>query len=41
MGVMSLGIGKDAQISIIAEGSDAQEALNSLEELLAKEGLAE
>jgi phosphocarrier protein len=41
MGVMSLGIGKDAQISIIAEGSDAQEALNSLEELLTKEGLAE
>ncbi|MED1204267.1 phosphocarrier protein HPr [Heyndrickxia acidicola] len=41
MGVMSLGIGKDAQISIIAEGNDAQEALNSLEELLAKEGLAE
>jgi phosphocarrier protein len=41
MGVMSLGIGKDAQISIIAEGSDAQEALNSLEGLLTKEGLAE
>ncbi|GIN83910.1 phosphocarrier protein HPr [Heyndrickxia sporothermodurans] len=41
MGVMSLGIGKDAQITISAEGSDEADALNSLEELLKKEGLAE
>ncbi|WP_042455949.1 phosphocarrier protein HPr [Neobacillus dielmonensis] len=41
MGVMSLGIGKGADIKIIAEGSDADDALNSLEELLKKEGLAE
>lgn len=41
MGVMSLGIGKDAQITISANGSDEQDALNSLEELLKKEGLAE
>jgi phosphocarrier protein HPr len=41
MGVMSLGIGKDASISISANGSDEQDALNSLEELLKKEGLAE
>jgi phosphocarrier protein HPr len=40
MGVMSLGIGKGAEIIISAEGSDAEEALNSLEELLKKEGLA-
>ncbi|MGV3463879.1 MAG: phosphocarrier protein HPr [Heyndrickxia sp.] len=41
MGVMSLGIGKDAQISINATGSDEQDALNALEDLLKKEGLAE
>ncbi|XXM73324.1 phosphocarrier protein HPr [Lysinibacillus sphaericus] len=41
MGVMSLGVGKDAQITIITEGSDEEEALRSLEETLNKEGLAE
>ncbi|SDM06471.1 phosphocarrier protein HPr [Bacillus sp. OK048] len=41
MGVMSLGIGQGADISISAEGSDSEEALRSLEELLKKEGLAE
>ena len=41
MGVMSLGIGQGADISISAEGSDSEEALKSLEELLNKEGLAE
>ncbi|KQL54828.1 phosphocarrier protein HPr [Heyndrickxia shackletonii] len=41
MGVMSLGIGKDAQINISATGSDEQDALNALEDLLKKEGLAE
>ncbi|MBS4212035.1 MULTISPECIES: phosphocarrier protein HPr [Neobacillus] len=41
MGVMSLGIGKGAEIKITAEGSDANDALNSLEETLRKEGLAE
>jgi phosphocarrier protein len=41
MGVMSLGIGQGADISISAEGSDNEEALRSLEELLKKEGLAE
>lgn len=40
MGVMSLGIGQGADISISAEGSDSEEALRSLEELLNKEGLA-
>lgn len=39
MGVMSLGVGKDAEIKISAEGSDEEAALNSLEELLKKEGL--
>ncbi|MGG5253136.1 phosphocarrier protein HPr [Neobacillus sp. SM06] len=41
MGVMSLGVGQGADIKISAEGSDAQDALNSLEETLKKEGLAE
>jgi phosphocarrier protein HPr len=41
MGVMSLGVGQGAEITITAEGSDAEEALRSLEETLTKEGLAE
>ncbi|MFD0049109.1 phosphocarrier protein HPr [Actinomycetes bacterium NPDC127524] len=41
MGVMSLGVGKDSDITISAEGSDEQDALNTLEETLKKEGLAE
>ncbi|MDQ0198401.1 phosphocarrier protein HPr [Neobacillus ginsengisoli] len=41
MGVMSLGVGQGADINITAEGSDAEEALRSLEETLTKEGLAE
>jgi len=41
MGVMSLGVGQGAEISISAEGSDAEEALRSLEETMTKEGLAE
>ncbi len=41
MGVMSLGIGQGAEIRIIAEGNDEQEAIQGLEDTLAKEGLAE
>ncbi|WML49431.1 phosphocarrier protein HPr [Neobacillus sp. PS3-34] len=41
MGVMSLGVAQGADIKISAEGNDAEEALNSLEETLKKEGLAE
>ncbi|HZG61308.1 MAG TPA: phosphocarrier protein HPr [Anoxybacillus sp.] len=41
MGVMSLGIPQGAEIKIVAEGSDAEEAIASLTETLAKEGLAE
>ncbi|MBP3038392.1 phosphocarrier protein HPr [Bacillaceae bacterium Marseille-Q3522] len=41
MGVMSLGVGQNAEIKISAEGSDEKDALNSLEETLKKEGLAE
>ncbi|MEI5905939.1 phosphocarrier protein HPr [Bacillus spongiae] len=41
MGVMSLGVGKGGEITIITEGSDEDEALNTLDEALRKEGLAE
>lgn len=41
MGVMSLGIGQGADITISADGSDEAEALNTLQDTLTKEGLAE
>ncbi|WP_174733733.1 phosphocarrier protein HPr [Mesobacillus harenae] len=41
MGVMSLGVGQGAEIKISAEGSDEKDALNTLEETLKREGLAE
>ena len=41
MGVMSLGIGQGAEITISAEGSDATDAISALTETLSKEGLAE
>ncbi|MCF3944206.1 phosphocarrier protein HPr [Oceanobacillus alkalisoli] len=41
MGIMSLGIGQDAEIIIRAEGDDEQAALEKLEETMSKEGLAE
>ena len=40
MGVMSLGVVQNAEISIIAEGIDELAALSYLEETLNKEGLA-
>lgn len=39
MGVMSLGVGKDAEITIYAEGSDEKEAIEVITEVLSKEGL--
>jgi phosphocarrier protein HPr len=41
MGVMSLGIPSGADITITAEGADAEEALQSLEEIIKKEGLGQ
>ena len=41
MGVMSLGIPKDATIKITAEGSDEEEAISAIEEAMKKAGLAE
>lgn len=40
MGVMSLGVGKGAEITISATGSDENDALNTLIDKLKKEGLA-
>ena len=41
MGVMSIGIGKGAEITITAEGSDENDALKTLSDTLSREGLAE
>ncbi|GGB36740.1 phosphocarrier protein HPr [Virgibacillus dakarensis] len=40
MGVMSLGVPKGAEIKIIANGSDEEEAINGIEEVI-KEHLGE
>ena len=40
MGVMSLGVEKDANITIYVDGADEAEALAALEETMKKEGLA-
>lgn len=41
MGVMSLGIQQGSSIVIKTEGSDAEEALSALENVMKKEGLGE
>ena len=41
MGVMSLGIPKNATIKIIFDGNDEEAAVAAVEEVLTKEGLAE
>jgi phosphocarrier protein HPr len=41
MGVMSLGIQSGAEITIKAVGSDADEAIAALEDVMKKEGLGE
>ena len=40
MGVMSLGVGQGADVTISAEGADADDALAAIEETMTKEGLA-
>ncbi|EWH20702.1 phosphocarrier protein HPr [Bacillus haynesii] len=40
MGVMSLGIPKDAVIKIIAQGADEEDAIATLEKVMTQEGLA-
>ena len=41
MGVMSLGVGQNADITISAEGGDEAEANAAIADTMAKEGLAE
>lgn len=41
MGVMSLGVPKGAQVKIATNGTDEEEAINALEEVLKSEGLGE
>lgn len=38
MGIMSLGIGKNAVIKIKANGTDENEAMNAIDELMKKKG---
>jgi len=41
MGVMSLGIQKDAEITISAEGEDAEAAITAITETITTQGLGE
>ncbi|MDO4431935.1 MAG: phosphocarrier protein HPr [Aerococcaceae bacterium] len=40
MGVMSLGVGQGADVTITAEGADEKEAIAAITEAMEKEGLA-
>lgn len=39
MGVMSLGVGQNSEVVVIAEGNDAEEAISGIEKTLKEEGL--
>ena len=39
MGVMSLGVGQNSEVVVIADGKDAKEAIDGIEKTLAEEGL--
>ena len=41
MGVMSLGVGQGANVTITAEGDDEADAMKAIEETMASENLAE
>ena len=41
MGVMSLGVGQNADVTISADGEDEKDALAAISEAMKKEGLAE
>ncbi|MCH4171792.1 MAG: phosphocarrier protein HPr [Lactobacillus sp.] len=41
MGVMSLGVGQGADVSISADGADEKDALEAVSETMKKEGLSE
>jgi len=40
MGVMSLGVGQNADVTITAEGDDEKDALDAIADTMKKEGLA-
>ena len=41
MGVMSLGVGQNAEITITTDGDDEADAMNAVAETLKKEGLSD
>ena len=41
MGVMSLGVGQGADVTITADGDDAKEAIEAIADTMKKEGLSE
>lgn len=41
MGVMSLGVGQNADVTITAEGDDEKDAMDAIADTMKKEGLAE
>jgi phosphocarrier protein HPr len=41
MGVMSLGVGKDSEVTVYAEGDDESDAISAITDTLSKEGLTE
>lgn len=41
MGVMSLGVGQGAEVTISAEGDDEKDAIAAISDTMKKEGLAE
>ncbi|MBG9980906.1 phosphocarrier protein HPr [Facklamia sp. DSM 111018] len=41
MGVMSLGVGQGADVTITAEGADEKEAIEAVKETMKNEGLSE
>ena len=41
MGVLSLGVGQGADVTITADGDDAKEAIEAIADTMKKEGLAE
>ena len=41
MGVMSLGVGQGADVTISAEGADEADAIAAIEETMKKEGLSD
>ena len=41
MGVMSLGVGKGAEVTIYADGKDDAEAIEAISETLSSEGLTD